>query len=60
MVSERRSGLCPSEKELPEWRSGTFCHKNTSNFAYRLCPYCMVEKCGILTSCRNVATVSSS
>jgi hypothetical protein len=27
-VPELRSGLRPSEKELPEWRSGTFCHKN--------------------------------
>jgi hypothetical protein len=27
-VPERRTGLRPSEKELPEHRSGAFCHKN--------------------------------
>jgi hypothetical protein len=32
-VPERHSGLRSSEKELPEWRSGTFHHKNTP--AYR-------------------------
>jgi hypothetical protein len=29
-VPERRSGLRPSEKELPEQSSGEFCHKNTA------------------------------
>jgi hypothetical protein len=28
-VLEHRSGLCPSEKELPEQCSGAFHHKNT-------------------------------
>jgi hypothetical protein len=28
-VSERRSGLRPSENELPNFRSGSFRHKNT-------------------------------
>jgi hypothetical protein len=28
-VPERRSGFRPSEKELLEWHSGTFHHKNT-------------------------------
>jgi hypothetical protein len=27
---ERCSGLCPSKKEVPEWRSGAFHHKNAS------------------------------
>jgi hypothetical protein len=31
-VPERRSGLRPSEKELPERRSGEFRHKNTPGF----------------------------
>jgi hypothetical protein len=26
-VPERRSGLRPSEKEIPEWRSSAFLHK---------------------------------
>jgi hypothetical protein len=30
---ERRSGLHPSEKELPERRSGAFRHKNTPGVA---------------------------
>jgi hypothetical protein len=34
-VLECHSGLRPSEKELPEWRSGTFHHKNTP-----VCIYC--------------------
>jgi hypothetical protein len=29
-----RSGLRPSEKELPEWHSGTFHHKNTPGYCY--------------------------
>jgi hypothetical protein len=29
---ERRSGLRPSEKELPEWLSGAFRHHNTPGF----------------------------
>jgi hypothetical protein len=28
-VPEHCSGLHPSEKQLPEWHSGTFHHKNT-------------------------------
>jgi hypothetical protein len=28
-VLERHSGLRPSEKEFPEWRSSAFWHKNT-------------------------------
>jgi hypothetical protein len=28
-VPERCCSLRPSEKELPEWRSGTYQHKNT-------------------------------
>jgi hypothetical protein len=28
-VLKRRIGLHPSEKELAEWRSSVFCHKNT-------------------------------
>jgi hypothetical protein len=28
-VLECHSGLHTSEKEVPEWRSSTFCHKNT-------------------------------
>lgn len=31
-VSECRNGLSPSEKELLEWNSGTFHHKNTPNY----------------------------
>jgi hypothetical protein len=27
-VPARHSSLGPSEKKLPEWHSGTFCHKN--------------------------------
>jgi hypothetical protein len=33
-VSERRSGLCPSEKEVPERRFGAFRHKNTPGLDY--------------------------
>jgi hypothetical protein len=32
MVLERHSGLCSSQKELPERRSGMFRHKNTPAF----------------------------
>jgi hypothetical protein len=31
-VPERRSGLCPSEKELLERHSGGFLHKNTPEY----------------------------
>jgi hypothetical protein len=31
-VPERRSDLCPSEKELLERRSGAFRHKNTTDY----------------------------
>jgi hypothetical protein len=34
-VPERRSGLRPSEKELPEWRSGAFRHKNTPGYTVK-------------------------
>jgi hypothetical protein len=27
-VLEHHSGLRPSEKELPDWLTGAFCHKN--------------------------------
>jgi hypothetical protein len=33
-VPKRRSGLRPSEKELPERRSGAFRHKNTPDYYY--------------------------
>jgi hypothetical protein len=29
MLPECHSSLSHSESELPEWRSGAFCHKNT-------------------------------
>jgi hypothetical protein len=29
MLPECHSSLRHSERELPEWRSGAFCHKNT-------------------------------
>jgi hypothetical protein len=35
-VPECRSSLSPSEKELPEWSSGVFHHKNTPGYTYRL------------------------
>jgi hypothetical protein len=31
-VPEHRSGLLLSEKELPEWNSGAFGHKNTPGY----------------------------
>jgi hypothetical protein len=33
MPGKKGSGLRPSEKELPEWRSGAFRHKNTPEFS---------------------------
>jgi hypothetical protein len=36
-VPELRSGLRPSEKELPERRSGAFRHKNTPGLTF-FCP----------------------
>jgi hypothetical protein len=35
-VPERCSGLCPSEKELMEWHSDAFRHKNTPGDDYLL------------------------
>jgi hypothetical protein len=35
-VTERRSGLRPSEKELPERRSGAFRHKNTPGYSHEI------------------------
>jgi hypothetical protein len=35
-VPESRSGLSPSEKELPERRSGAFRHKNVPGYVCKI------------------------
>jgi hypothetical protein len=52
-IPEHHSSLHTSEKELPEWRSSTFCHKNT--------PFCInpqylsgIISSGVVMNCRNM------
>jgi hypothetical protein len=53
MVPERRSGLCPSEKQLLEQRSGVFHHKNTPDCVYHVMSYVkLATTCSDLKACQ--------